>query len=326
MVSPEDLRKLIDNAIENNTDLNKLDSEGNAFIHYAAEQNLLIIVAGLLQYGATVDQANKNGWTALILAAHKGHLSVVEKLLEAGAKVDQAFQNGWTVLMYAAANGHLSLIEKLLEAGATVDQADGNGSTALMYAARHGHKKIIEALVTANADYNVKCNDGKTAMDYAESEEVSQHLQKCINDHQFSALEKLPEYGDLFKNIPVCPISYMPITHLLGAKPNGRICHFEKGAITQWLSSNNTCPITRKPLSLADCFKSDHEQERITKLWNQVGIKYTEYKQRQSSLAQVSMFEGGAAAAGPASISGKRDCEDGSGGAGPARQRVRRQT
>ena len=78
------------------------------------------------------------------------------------------------------------------------------------------------------------------------------------------------------------------------------------------------------PLNLEDCFEVAEEQNRIAELWKQVDIKHTEYKQSQLAQASVSMFEEGAAAANPASVLGKRGYDDGSGGAGPARNARRR--
>ena len=78
------------------------------------------------------------------------------------------------------------------------------------------------------------------------------------------------------------------------------------------------------PLNLKDCFEDAEEQNRIAGLWKQVDIKYTEFKQSQLAQAPVSMFEEGAAAADRASVSGKRDYGDESGGTGPAHMHVRR--
>ena len=49
----------IDNAIKNNVDLNKLDRNGWAFIHYTAEFGSSFSITGLLDAGAKVDQADE---------------------------------------------------------------------------------------------------------------------------------------------------------------------------------------------------------------------------------------------------------------------------
>ena len=136
-MNKNELESLIVSTIENK-DLNKLDSDGMAFIHYAALHNSTFTIEylfDLFSRGVTIDQKDKHGSTALMIAAREGHLDIVTKLIEAGATVDQADKFGWTALMFAAENGHLNVVTKLIEAGATVDQASKYGSTALMHAA-----------------------------------------------------------------------------------------------------------------------------------------------------------------------------------------------
>ena len=60
---------------------------------------------------------------------------MVNALISAGASVDQADKIGWTALMYAAQNSYDSVVSALISAGASVDQAKGDGATPLFIAA-----------------------------------------------------------------------------------------------------------------------------------------------------------------------------------------------
>jgi ankyrin repeat protein len=320
---------IVNRLLEANAKVDQAGEDGERSLIFAAQNGHLDVVAKLIEAGASVNLTDKNGWTALMGAANSGHLSVVEKLIEVGAKVDSENKDKETALMFAAREGHLAIVERLVELGDKVNRLDNDGKTALMHAAKEGYEEIINALVTVNADHHLKDKDGKTAKDHAQTLGTPEYLQKCINDHQYSVLNELPAYQELFKEIPVCPISHMPITHLMCANIDGHIHRYEKGAIIQWLSSNNTCPMTRKPLSTGDYLsrfsENAEEQERIADLWNQVDIKYTEYKQGQLAQAQVSMFAEGAAAAdsesGPATRASKRG-NDGAAGAGSTAKKV----
>jgi len=60
------------------------------------------IVTVQLEHGATVDQADKDGYTPLYVASGRGYIRIVELLLDARATVDQADQCGTTPLLFAS--------------------------------------------------------------------------------------------------------------------------------------------------------------------------------------------------------------------------------
>ena len=57
-------------------------------------------------------------YSMMMVATIYGHERLVDTLLERGASVDQQNENGFTALMYAAHTGHEGLVDKLLKAGA----------------------------------------------------------------------------------------------------------------------------------------------------------------------------------------------------------------
>jgi hypothetical protein len=66
----------------------------------------------------------------LLAAAAKGETTLVQTLIQAGASVEAADKNGRTPLMLAAQHGHVDTVRALLAAGANPDARDKQGLTA----------------------------------------------------------------------------------------------------------------------------------------------------------------------------------------------------
>ncbi|OQR66964.1 ankyrin repeat domain-containing protein 50-like, partial [Tropilaelaps mercedesae] len=139
-------------------------SSQRTLLHRAAEEGDLQLVARLVEMGAAIENADRNGQTPLNLAARQGHLQVLEALLRAGATVDRADVDGWTPLRSSAWAGHAAVVDALLQFGARVDLADADGRTALRAAAWGGHDEIVLRLLKAGAAVNAKDAEGRTAL------------------------------------------------------------------------------------------------------------------------------------------------------------------
>ena len=83
----------------------------------------------LLDKGADVKHADKEGRTALSLAAMKGHKVVAKLLLKNGAEIDRQDKKGCTPLALAAEKGQDAVVRFLLESGANADLADEDEET-----------------------------------------------------------------------------------------------------------------------------------------------------------------------------------------------------
>ena len=105
----------------------------------------------LLNHGAAVDAARKDGMTALFLAAQNGHPEAVSLLLSNGAAVDAAEEHGVTPLFMAASQGDLEMATLLLTNGAAVDAARDNGDTALLLAVKNRHLEVASLLLSNGA-------------------------------------------------------------------------------------------------------------------------------------------------------------------------------
>ena len=132
---------------EKGADLQILDEDGWSPLHAAADS--VDVAEYLINHGAQVNEAEKNGNTPLILAALwcQESVSVVEALLNHRAAVNQGNERGETALHCAAQNGNEQLTKILLKAGALVDQEDAEGMTELHVATKRGYVKVVQTLI-----------------------------------------------------------------------------------------------------------------------------------------------------------------------------------
>lgn len=123
----------------------------------------------LIDKGANVNAAGKDGETALMSAALNASDELVRMLVAAGANVNAKNRAGKTALMYAPRyhNSNPEVVRVLLAAGADVNAADEEGRTALMQAAFVGSAEIAGLLLGAKASVNAKDRKGMTALMHA---------------------------------------------------------------------------------------------------------------------------------------------------------------
>ena len=105
-------------------------------------------VASLLRRGASVEDRDESGRTALMAAAEEGHADTVNALAGTySANVEAADEKGWTALMLAAFHGHTDTVNALAGThNANVEAPTELGMTALMLAADRGHTDTVNAL------------------------------------------------------------------------------------------------------------------------------------------------------------------------------------
>ncbi len=115
----------------------------------------------LLEYGAGVNEQNKDGNTPLRVAAERGHSEVVKLLLETNkVDINRPDNRDRTALMFAARKGHLEVVKLLLETNKTdINKRDEGGETALGDAVGFGHLKIVKLLLANGADANLPWKD-----------------------------------------------------------------------------------------------------------------------------------------------------------------------
>eukprot|EP00434_Breviolum_minutum_P033718 symbB.v1.2.029837.t1/scaffold3307.1/size59352/4 len=148
----------------------------------AAQSGNEAVTRHLLDLGANVEAADKDGQTALLISAVNGHEAVTKLLLDHGADVaGAAMEYGQTALLLAAHGGHEGVAKLLLDHRADVASTDNDGVTALIYAAAGGHEAVARALLLHGANVDAAARTGKTAlMNAARGYEA---LTKLLLDH-----------------------------------------------------------------------------------------------------------------------------------------------
>ena len=87
----------------------------------------------------------------IIRATEMGDTEMIQALLSVGASVDQTDCNGYTALMRASENGENQVAKLLLDYGADVDMENDYDETALSLARDNGNKYIVGLLRKAGA-------------------------------------------------------------------------------------------------------------------------------------------------------------------------------
>jgi uncharacterized protein len=108
-----------------------MDAEGRTELHYAALANDVAAVEDRLAAGDDLDASDRQGFAPLHLAAQEGSLAVARELLDRGATVDQPNAFGNTALFVAVFNcrGDGSMIKLLRARGADPLRTNQSGKT-----------------------------------------------------------------------------------------------------------------------------------------------------------------------------------------------------
>src|ERR1017187_718897 len=105
-------------------------------------------VRSLLKQKVDVNVPQGDGATALHWAAFQDDVEMAQLLLQAGANVKAATREGAiTPLFMACTNGSAAMVERLLKAGADANSTKSNGTTALMIAAASGSADAVKVLL-----------------------------------------------------------------------------------------------------------------------------------------------------------------------------------
>jgi hypothetical protein len=123
----------------------------------------------LINEGAYLDFADKDGRTPLIIASEMGFKAITQVLADKGAALDLLDKSGRSALMNSAFCGSTATVDVLMNMGAQLDLVDENGSSALLLSCYRGHTATAQLLASRMdaAALNSVDRDGKTALDWA---------------------------------------------------------------------------------------------------------------------------------------------------------------
>ena len=146
---------------------------GFTALHVAGEYGHLHIVRRLLDGGADPNVLNNWQQTPLSQVSWQNRptdIDVARLLIEKGAIVDAADKDGWTPLHTAVRSVNLPMIGYLVGAGADVNRQTRRGSSAIGLALAKGRAKALQELVAAGVDVNKQFDDGATLLTHAVNE------------------------------------------------------------------------------------------------------------------------------------------------------------
>lgn len=150
----------------------------NALLQSMVRGGDVAIASLLIQHGADVNHAGKNGVIPLFLAAGGNRADLIERLVAAGASPDATNQDRYRVtpLGFAACYAQIDAVHALIAAGATVDKPDAQGGTPLAGAVAYDHAEVAAALLRAGANPNQTLANGKPLVVAC----ISQHRSKVL--------------------------------------------------------------------------------------------------------------------------------------------------
>ena len=131
------------------------------------------IVQLLMDYGANVNIADKDGVTPLHHAQRRGYSNIEQILLDTIASRNAQ-------LITAADQGDLETVKRLVAIGTSVEARDPNGRTALIAAAYRNDLPIVDVLIAAGADVNAKDQTQQSAYLIATSDGFLELLQRTF--------------------------------------------------------------------------------------------------------------------------------------------------
>ena len=141
---------------------------GKTGLHHAAKFGNYSLMTLLINAGCRVHDAAGYGRTPMMIAASypgKRNAPAVQALLDYCASVNEADNGGATALHFACQSNHYGATEKLIAAGADVDAACHMGRTPLFEAAKFADIKIVDLLLQSHCDLTARMHGGKSVLE-----------------------------------------------------------------------------------------------------------------------------------------------------------------
>jgi hypothetical protein len=152
------------------------DTDGKTLLQIAISRRHADMIGSLLRRGLDVNAPAPNGDTPLLEAVYRGEdaAEVIRALLDGGANIETANREGKTPLRVAAGLAEPTVFEMLLAAGANPASTARDGTTTVMAAARSGSVAILRLLLALRLDANTQDQQGYTALMHAAHEGMAQ--------------------------------------------------------------------------------------------------------------------------------------------------------
>ena len=169
---------------------NAVSIRGSTALIQASHFGKLEVVEKLIQYGATVEQANYKNTTALMRASQEGHERIVELLLRHNCVVNRRNDEQMTALMLGSQRGHVNVVKLLIHFGAEIDATTNQKSSSLMLAVKRKQLEVARVLVTAGAELNLRDEKGRTVVETAQKRGMNDFVEILTTSAQIRFMQK----------------------------------------------------------------------------------------------------------------------------------------
>jgi ankyrin repeat protein len=158
------------------------------------EDTVLMLIENGANYQSIADDSNFE--ELLLWAIEHDRQTAALKLIEVGANVDVADRQGKTALIWAIEKGYQDIALALIEKTRDVNVADEDGKTPLMWTAIGGKRDVIIAqeLVKHGGDINAKDKEGKTALMW--DEELNSNTVQKTDEKESSRKKFTPQFSN----------------------------------------------------------------------------------------------------------------------------------
>jgi ankyrin repeat domain-containing protein 50 len=167
---------VVSELISHHADVNIPNSHGVSPIYIASQSGHVKVVERLLAAGARLTPVD--GITPLMVAAIRGNSNIVKILGNHSiSELNQANKQGETALMLCTISRDFSCLQYLLDQGADCNLSDRKGYTVIMHAAIRSCVDMLEYLISHGCDMEAKDRAGLTALQLAQVKSSTLHFR-----------------------------------------------------------------------------------------------------------------------------------------------------
>jgi len=133
----------------------------------AANRNDVKTITDLLAKGASVNNVDEAGFSAIAHACRKGHVEAVIAMVDHADLDGKSFDNRsseGTPLILATKNNHLGVVNVLLEYGVNTEARDRFGRTALLCACVKGSNDVVKLLLDHGSSVDAVDDKGNNCL------------------------------------------------------------------------------------------------------------------------------------------------------------------
>ena len=144
-------------AIEAGADINiPHSSSGDTYLHDFSRGWNLANVRSVLEFGCSINQKNKFGWTPFMTSCAFGkRAEILDLLLAHGADYSILSNDKQNALTLASRFGNADAVQRLIQLGFKINEIDRFGMTPLLKAAENSKWDVVELLLENGADPNL---------------------------------------------------------------------------------------------------------------------------------------------------------------------------